>query len=262
MADNTIALIDTHCHLDMDAYAQDLDAVMARAAATGVRSVITIGIDIQSSKKALQIADRYPRVFAAVGIHPHAAEKVTEDDFRSLAGLTTHKKVVGLGEIGLDYARQYAPEDVQQYIFSRQLKLAKKLSLPVIIHDREAHEDTLLLLNKYAPYPAGGVMHCFSGDKTFAEKIIALGFFISIPGIVTFKNAASLQEVVTDLPLESMLIETDGPFLAPVPYRGKRNEPGYVIHTAEKIAELTGLDIKKIAAATTRNARSLFHLNL
>ncbi len=260
MTNNTLDLIDTHCHLDMDAYSADLDLVINRAVEAGVKTIITIGIDAASSKQAVRLARHYPPIYAAVGIHPHDAAHATEKDFRTITELATHDKVVGYGEIGLDYAKDYSPKTIQQQVFSRQLQLAKVLNLPVIIHDREAHEDTLCLLKKHAPYPAGGIMHCFSGNISFAEKIIELGFLISIPGIVTFKNADSLHEVATILPLKSMLIETDGPFLTPVPYRGKRNEPGYIIHTAQKIAELAGITLREVAEATTANAQSIFNL--
>ena len=261
MTNNTINLIDTHCHLDMDAYSADLDLVLHRAAHAGVGTIVTIGIDAASSKQAVRLAERYAQVYAAVGIHPHDAANATEEDFRTMTELATHKEVVGYGEIGLDYAKNYSPKTIQQQIFSRQLQLARELNLPVIIHDREAHKDTLCLLKEHAPYPAGGIMHCFSGDMSFAEKIMELGFLISIPGIVTFKNAHSLHEVAATLPLESMLIETDGPFLTPAPYRGKRNEPGYIIHTARKIADLAGVTLQEVAAATTANAQSIFKLN-
>ncbi len=259
--DNSINLTDTHCHLDMDAYGADLDLVLSRAASAGVGTIVTIGIDAESSKQAVRIADRHAHVYAAIGIHPHDAARAAEEDFQTITELATHKKVVAYGEIGLDYAKNYSPKTIQQQIFSRQLHLAKKLNLPVIIHDREAHEDTLCLLREHAPYPAGGIMHCFSGDMFFAEKIMELGFFISIPGIVTFKNAYSLHEVAAAIPLAAMLIETDGPFLTPVPYRGKRNEPAFIVYTAQKIADLAGVSLQEVATATTANARSIFHFN-
>lgn len=261
MTENTRAFIDTHCHLDMEDYRQDLDSVLARATKSGVKTIITIGIDVPSSIKAVRLAESYSQVYAAVGIHPHDVANAAEDDFHTLARLAKHDKVIGYGEIGLDYARQYSPEDLQQKVFSRQLELAKELDLPVIIHDRDAHADTLRLLQKHAPFPSGGVMHCFSGDEAFANRLIELGFFISIPGIVTFKNAHFLHQVVATLPFQSMLIETDGPFLAPVPYRGKRNEPSYILHTAERIAQLAGVPLDEVAAATTKNAQTLFKLN-
>ncbi len=261
MTKTTINLTDTHCHLDMDAYSADLDLVLDRAANAGVDAVVTIGIDAKSSQQAVLLAQRYTRVYAAVGIHPHDAANTTEEDFKTIMELASQKKVVGYGEIGLDYAKKYSPKTIQQQVFSRQLQMAVELNLPVIIHDREAHEDTLCLLKEHAPYPAGGIMHCFSGDMSFAEKVLELGFFISIPGIVTFKNAASLHEVAATIPLTAMLIETDGPFLTPVPFRGKRNEPAFIVYTAQKIADLAGISLQEVAAATTANAQSIFHFN-
>ena len=255
-----ISLIDTHCHLDMDAYREDLDAVVDRAAQAGISSIVTIGIDLESSRKAIDIAARHKSVYATIGIHPHDAEQATENDLIQLVELATHEKVVGYGEIGLDYAKLYSPKKRQQEIFHQQLALAKRLQLPVIIHDRDAHEDTLNILQEHAPFPRGGILHCFSGDLDFAKKILELKFYISIPGIVTFKNAMALQEVAEKIPLESMLLETDGPFLAPVPFRGKRNEPAYVRHTAEKVAELRQIAIADLAEVTSANARNIFAL--
>ena len=256
----TISLIDTHCHLDMDSYRDDLEAVLDRATQAGISSAITIGIDLESSRRAIAIAEQHPSVYATVGIHPHDAQQATEKQLEKLTELATHEKVVGYGEIGLDYAKLYAPKERQIAIFQQQVMLAKELELPVIIHDRDAHEDTLAILLQHAPYPRGGILHCFSGDLDFAQKIIELGFYISIPGIVTFKNARSLREVATKIPLETMLLETDGPFLAPVPFRGKRNEPAYLRHTAEKVAELRQISLPELASVTSANARNIFSL--
>jgi len=255
-----IEFFDTHCHLDMSSYAQDLDTVLQLAIQAGVQTINTIGIDRASSEQAVQLAEQYPNVYASVGIHPHDATSATEDDLETIVALGSHARVIGYGEIGLDYYRKGAATDRQQQIFSRQLELAKELQLPVIIHDRDAHADTLRILKKHAPFPDGGILHCFSGDIDFARQIMALGFFISIPGIVTFKNAKALQTVATELPLEAMLLETDGPFLAPVPYRGKRNTPAFLLHTAEKIAELRKTNLAEIAVQTSKNAKALFKL--
>jgi len=255
-----ISLIDSHCHLDMEAYENDLDEIINKALLAGISNIITIGINKASSEKAVQLAEQYSSVYAAVGVHPHDASKVSENDFAAIARLAAHERVVGYGEIGLDYAKLYAPKNIQQKIFSRQLAMAKELKLPVIIHDREAHEDTLKILKQHAPFAAGGVMHCFSGDTEFAQQMVEIGFYISIPGIVTFKNAKALQKVVCELPLESMLVETDGPFLAPVPKRGKRNMPVFLLYTAEKIAELRSTTLAVVANQTTINTRTLFRL--
>lgn len=257
-------LIDTHCHLDMDAYADDLAAVIRSAAACGVDGIIAVGIDLDSSKQAAAIARRFPGVWATAGIHPHNAADAGPAQYAELAGLAADKanKVVGYGEIGLDYARNYAPAEVQQKAFSAQLGLARELGLPVIIHDRDAHEDTLRLLRENGPFPAGGVMHCFSGDSELARQVMDLGFYVSIPGIVTFGKSAVLQQVARDIPLTRMLLETDGPFLAPAPFRGKSNRPEYLLYTAQKIAELRGIPLVEVARQTSRNAIALFHLNL
>jgi TatD DNase family protein len=259
-SDQNLQFIDTHCHLDMENYENDRDKVIDRALQAGISKIITIGIDAASSQRAVRLAEKYPSVYAAIGVHPHDAAQVTKNDFKIIERLALHKKVVGYGEIGLDYAKLYSAKDIQQQVFSRQLSMAKELGLPVIIHDRDAHNDTLRILKQHFPFPAGGVMHCFSGDIAFADKVMELGFFISIPGIVTFKNATSLQQVACVMPLQSMLMETDGPFLAPVPYRGKRNVPEFLLHTARKIAELRKTTLTEIAETTTANANTLFPL--
>jgi TatD DNase family protein len=253
-------LIDTHCHLDMREYNADLSGVLARSREVGVTHIVTIGIDLDSSLRAIEIAERYPDVSAAVGIHPHSVGSVTKEEYRRLIEMAAHPKVVGYGEIGLDYVKKYAPVEDQRDHFARQLSVAKELGLPVILHDREAHNDVLHILKELQPFPAGGVMHCYSGDYLLAEEVLALGFHISIPGIVTFKNAAVLQEVAARIPLSAMLLETDGPYLAPMPNRGKRNEPAFLIYIAQKIAELRSCSLAEVCRQTTENARSLFRL--
>lgn len=255
-----VELIDTHCHLDMEAYHADLDQVLLSAESHGVRRVITIGIDDSSSRQALRLADRYTNVFATIGVHPHDAQQATPDVLAELADLASHPSVVGYGEIGLDYAKQYAPRDVQRKVFAEQLHLAKELNLPVVIHDRDAHDDVLGLLRDSGPFPKGGVMHCFSGDIRLARTMIELGFFISIPGIVTFANARALHEVARTIDLAFLLLETDGPFLAPVPFRGKRNEPKLLLYTAQMVAQLRQISLAEVAEMTTANAIRLFQL--
>jgi TatD DNase family protein len=242
----------------MDAYGDDCDAVIGRAETAGVRNIMTIGIDLASSKAALDLARKYPAIFCAVGVHPHAAaDPYSDAEFVSLA---QNKEVRAIGEIGLDYAKDYAPKEAQISLFRQQLQLAKDLNLPVIIHDREAHQDTMAILHDFAPFPAGGVMHCFSGDSLLAQEVIALGFYISVPGVVTFNKAEMLQEAVRQVSLDSLIIETDGPFLTPVPYRGKRNEPAYVLYTAQKVAELKGISLAETLRQTTINTQNLFGL--
>jgi TatD DNase family protein len=254
------SLVDTHCHLDMADYQADLEEVVATARRCGVTRIITIGIDLASSRRAVELAAQYEGVYASIGIHPHDAAAADEAVFRQLVELAVKPKVVGFGEIGLDYAKKYAPVDVQLAVFARQLDLAKELRLPLIIHDREAHEDTLRLLRDKGPFPAGGVMHCFSGDTNLARQVLELNFYLSIPGVVTFKKAEAMQQVVREVPIDRLLLETDGPFLAPVPFRGKCNRPEYLLHTAAAVATLKGLSLDEIARQTTLNAEKLFSL--
>jgi TatD DNase family protein len=241
-------------------YQADLDEVIAAAHHCGVTRIITIGIDLASSRRAIEVAGQYEGVYATVGIHPHDAAVADEEVFQQLAELAALPKVVGIGEIGLDYAKKYTPIDVQLAAFARQLDIAKAVNLPVIIHDREAHADTLRLLQENGPFPAGGVMHCFSGDAELARQVLELGFYLSIPGIVTFPNASIMREAVQAIPLEWLLLETDGPFLSPVPFRGKRNLPEYLLKTAAAVAELKGVSFDEIARQTTSNAEKLFSL--
>ncbi|PIE58562.1 MAG: hydrolase TatD [Desulfobulbus propionicus] len=258
--DPATVFTDTHCHLDMAAYEEDRAEVIRQAREDHVTTLITIGIDLDSSTRAVALTDDFEGVFAAVGIHPHEAATATPETLHQIKQLAKKPRVVGYGEIGLDYAKKYSPVKTQQKACLKQLILADELGLPVIIHDRDAHDDILRLLQAQAPFPAAGVMHCFSGDWAFARNILDLGFYISIPGIVTFKNARKLHEVARKTPLDRLLVETDGPFLAPVPYRGKRNTPSLLLYTAQKIAELRNISLRDIAAATTRNAQTLFRL--
>ncbi|MCI5221402.1 MAG: TatD family deoxyribonuclease [Candidatus Electrothrix sp. AR4] len=254
------SLIDSHCHLDMEAYQDDLEEIIASAERCGIKKIITIGIDLASSRRAVDLAETYSGVYAAVGMHPHSAEEADEAVYLQLSELAASEKVVAYGEVGLDYAKKYAPIDRQLREFAKQLDLAKELDLPIIIHDRDAHEDTLKMIREKGPFPAGGVMHCFSGDSTFARQVLEQGLYISIPGIVTFKNAAEMQKVVREIPLERMLLETDGPFLAPVPWRGKRNRPDYLLYTAAMVAELRDISLDEVARQTELNTREIFSL--
>jgi TatD DNase family protein len=254
-------LVDTHCHLDMADYGHDLEGVLLKATRVGVATVITIGIDLESSRRAVALAEAHDGVFAAVGIHPHNVQGVGPPDYEEIRGLAAHPKVVAYGEIGMDLVKEYAPAELQLVHFRQQLVLAKELGLPVIIHDREAHEPIMSVLREEAPFPAGGVMHCFSGDGDLAREVTGFGFYISVPGVLTFGKAAMLQEVVKETDLAWLLLETDGPFLTPAPMRGKRNEPAYLAYTAQKMAELKGIELSEVARRTTINARKLFGLN-
>ena len=256
---STHALIDSHCHLDMNEYRDDLDLVLERAATHGVKGVVTIGIDLASSQAAVAIAKNYHGVRATIGIHPHDAGKSTRRDLEDLAELAAEPEVVAYGEIGLDYVKQYSDVDVQRALFLEQLNLAKELQLPVVIHDREAHEDCLKYIRAAGPFEHGGIMHCFSGDMEYARKLMDCNFHISIPGIITYKKADQMQGVAKQVPLERLLVETDGPFLAPVPYRGKRNEPLFTLYTAQAIADIRQTSLEEIAVSTTKNCCELFN---
>lgn len=253
-------VIDSHCHLDMKAYREDCQAVIKRSLAAGVKKIMTIGIDLESSKAALQLAREYPEVFCSVGVHPHNVQEITDQDYEEIANLSGDPKVKAYGEIGLDYFKGYASKEIQLEHFRRQVDLAKDLSLPLIIHDRDAHDDVMKILQHAAPFENGGVMHCFSGDTILAQEVLDLGFYISIPGVVTFKKAQSLQEVVREVPLSSLILETDGPFLSPDPWRGHRNEPVYVLYTALKVAQLKSITLDEVAMQTTANTIELFGL--
>ncbi|MFO7761199.1 MAG: TatD family hydrolase [Thermodesulfobacteriota bacterium] len=258
---NGYSLVDTHCHLDMKPFKPDLDKVISRAAKAGVTKIITIGIDPASSRKAVELAGQYSGVYASIGIHPHHAGDFSPEIADTFKVLAQNSKVIGYGEIGMDLVKNYSPENVQKKAFEKQIKLATELGLPIIIHDRETHEIIYNTLKERSPLPAGGIIHCYSGDAAWAEKFMELGFFISIPGVVTFKKAEDLREAVRQIPLSCLLVETDGPFLAPEPYRDKRNEPVYVLYTARKVAEIKGITLEEVAEITTANAHKLFKLD-
>lgn len=257
-------LIDTHCHLDFPDYRRDYREVLQRARRAGVTAVVTVGIDLATSRQAVALAaagdDENPAIHATVGVHPNHVKELQDGDYRRLRELAADPEVVAYGEIGLDYVKEYSPAPLQRQHFAAQVELGRELGLPLIIHDREAHADTLAILRQAGSLPAGGVMHCFSGDAALAEEVLALGFYISIPGVVTFKNAEKLREAVAVVPLDRLLLETDGPFLAPVPFRGKRNEPAYLTHIADRVAAGKGVSPQEVASQTTANARRLFNL--
>lgn len=254
-------LIDTHCHLDFGHFGSDLPQVLERARQAGVSQLITIGIDIAGSAAAVTLAESHPQVFATVGIHPHNARRLSPEEIDGLLRLGRGEKVVAYGEIGLDFFRDRQPRSLQMICFSEQLGLARQLNLPVVVHDREAHQEVLQVLRAERAWETGGtVLHCFSGDWAFARQCLDLGCRISIAGPVTFANAPQLQEVARRCPLDRIVLETDAPFLAPVPQRGKRNEPAFLVHTAEQVALLRGLPVSEVSRQTTRNAREFFGL--
>ncbi len=251
-------LIDSHAHLEMKDFDRDRARVIERAQEAGIAHIITVATTLPDARKALAIAEKFEPVYLAVGIHPHEVKDIGKKDYDELRALAKEKKVVGFGEIGLDFYRNYSPRDVQISRFRELLRLGKDLGLPIIIHDRDAHEETLKIITEETNGHWKGVWHCFSGDVVLAREIVKLGFFLSIPGTVTFPKSTTQQEVVQRIPLEKMLLETDCPYLAPEPYRGKRNEPAYIRRTAEKIASLKKLSFDDVARITTINAKKLF----
>lgn len=254
-------LIDSHSHLDDDAFAEDRDAVVARAEAAGVGAVINPGCDLASSRLAVDLSRQYPIVHAAVGFHPENCAGTTPADLDAVRGLAAAPEVVAIGEIGLDYHwEDNPPRAKQQEVFVAQLALAGELGLPAIIHDRDAHGDALALVRSHFNREAGGVFHCYSGSVETARALLDLGFYLGFDGPITFKNNKKSPAVVAYAPLDRLLIETDAPYMAPVPLRGRRNEPAFVTHVAEKMAAIKDLPLEAVARATTANAKRLFHL--
>ena len=259
-------LIDTHCHLNFDSYDGDREAVLQRAADVGVTRIIIPSVDLVTGQEGLDLAERYAGVYAAAGLHPNSTANFTEADLALISAQAAHPKVVAIGEIGLDYHWDESPKAMQHRAFEAQLALAAQLELPVIIHNREASDDVLPILEAWAATlpPAlkerPGVLHSFSASASMADRALAINFYLGFTGPVTYKNADELRRVALSTPLERMLVETDAPFLTPVPHRGKRNEPAYIPLIADRIAALRGLALDEFAAATTANAVRLFRL--
>jgi len=257
-------LADTHCHLNLSAFDADRQEVLQRARTAGVAAILVPGIDIASSRDAVTLAEKELGVFAAVGIHPHDSAGWSPQAEDALVALAANRRVVALGEIGLDYYRDYAPGEVQRKAFSRQLELAADLERPVVIHQRDSLDDVLSILSDWVktlpPSLTGraGVLHAFSGDSKDAEEAIQLGFYLGIGGPVTFRKADRIKKVVADVDLDHLLLETDAPYLAPHPMRGKRNEPGYLTYTAEAVAAIQSATLDDVLHATARNANHLF----
>lgn len=251
-------LVDTHAHLDFPELSGDLDGVFQRCRTARVAVIVTIGIDEKTSRKAVELSRRYPQVYATVGLHPHGARRLSDSDVDTFARLASEPKVVALGEMGLDFYRDRQPRPVQRACLEQQLELAVYCRKPAVFHIRDAHEDFLKITAPFAARLRPSVLHCFSGDWDIAARCLDLGFYLSIPGTVTYKNAQEQQRVVRLAPLDRLLVETDAPYLTPVPFRGKPNEPSYVRYTAEKIAELRGCSLEEVAWATTKNAKRVF----
>lgn len=251
-------LIDSHAHLEMKEFDHDRDAVIGRASQAGVDLIITVGTNMSLSRKAVSLASKYENIYATVGIHPHDVAKISNKTYDDIKELSCQKKVVAYGEIGLDFFRNISPRTLQIEKFDEQLQLALELNLPVIIHDRDAHEQTLRIVKSSGI--RHGVFHCFSGDRVMAGRCLDLGFYLSIPGVVTFDKAKTLQEVVRYVPLSSLLVETDCPYLTPTPHRGERNEPAYIVETVKKVAEIKGLTPEEVSTLTAQNTKDLFRL--
>jgi len=249
-------LIDTHCHLDFPQFKKDFSAVLERAEEVGISKILNPGCNLATSHGAVCLANKFDCIFAAVGVHPHDADEISTTNLQVLAELAKNPKVLAIGEIGLDYFRLKNKTSVQKNAFRQQLELAEKLQKPVIIHAREADNDVLEILDEFPGVQ--GVCHCFGGDWQLAQKVLAREFFLGFTGIVTFPSAENLREVIRQMPLEKILIETDAPFLAPQKFRGFRCEPAFVREVATKIAELKKLSLDEIAVATAKNAIKLF----
>ncbi|MFN7253041.1 MAG: TatD family hydrolase [Anaerobacillus sp.] len=251
-------LFDTHAHLNADQFEEDVADVIRRAQVEGVSNIVVVGFDEKTIKGALRLAEEYDFIYAAVGWHPVDAIDMKDEHIAWLEELASHPKVVALGEMGLDYYWDKSPKDIQKEVFRRQIQLAKKVKLPIIIHNRDAHEDIVKILKEENASEVGGIMHCFAGSYEIAKQCIDMNFYISFGGPVTFKNAKRPKEVVKNLPLDRLLIETDCPYLAPHPYRGKRNEPSYVKLVAETIAEIKEMTYEEVVEITNQNAKKLF----
>lgn len=253
-------LFDTHAHLNAEEYRDDLPEVIARAQAAGVTNMNIVGFDHPTIEKAMELIDRYDFLYASVGWHPVDAIDMTEADLDWIESLTEHPKVVALGEMGLDYHWDKSPKNIQKEVLRQQIRLAKKVHLPIIIHNREATADLLEIFKEEGADQVGGIMHCFSGSPEIARECINMNFYISLGGTLTFKNAKRPKEVAAEIPLDKLLIETDCPYLTPEPNRGKRNEPSYVKFVAEEIARIKGLTYEEVAKATMQNAKNCFSI--
>lgn len=253
-------IFDSHAHLDDERFDKDRDNIIATAKENGIEYILNPGADLNTSIRAVNIAGKYDNVYAAVGVHPHDVKDMDEDTIEVLKALSNKEKVVAIGEIGLDFYYDNSPRDEQRKWFRRQIELAKEVNLPIIIHDRDAHEETFKILKEYDVGSIGCVMHCYASSVEMAKEYIKMGVYISLAGPVTFKNARKTHDVAREIPLEWLLVETDSPYLTPEPYRGKRNQPAHVRLVAEKIAQAKGITLEEVARQTTLNAKKLFRI--
>lgn len=251
-------IIDSHVHLDDKRFNRDRDLLIKSLEKNGVELAINIGADLKTSIASASLADKYENIYAAVGVHPHSAKEMDESTIEILRSFASREKVVAIGEIGLDFFRDLSPRDVQRKWFKEQIKLAKEVNLPIVVHSRDSDQEVFDILKEAQDGSLRGVFHCFSGSVEMARELIKLGFYISLAGPVTFKNARVPKEVAKAVPLDKLLIETDSPYLTPEPYRGKRNEPIFTKYVAAEIAELRGISYEELAKATNRNTKRLF----
>ncbi|PLS15108.1 hydrolase TatD [Bacillus sp. M6-12] len=254
-------LFDTHAHLNAQQYEEDLEQVIERARKEGVSNIVVVGFDQPTITSAMELTEKYEFIYACVGWHPVDAIDMTDDDLKWIEDLASHPKVVAIGEMGLDYHWDKSPKEIQKEVFRKQIRLAKKVNLPIMIHNREATADIVEILKEENAAEVGGIMHCFSGSAETALECVEMNFYISLGGPVTFKNAKKPKEVAAAVPFDRLLIETDCPYLTPHPHRGKRNEPGYVKLVAEQIAEIKNVSFEEVAAVTTANAKKLFGIS-
>lgn len=253
-------LFDTHAHLDDDRFDEDRKQVIEQCKAEGIELIMNAGSNLSTSLKSIELAKEYDFIYASVGVHPHDAKSMDANTIDVLKDLAANSKVKAIGEIGLDYHYDFSPRDAQKQRFMEQIDLAKQLKLPIIVHDRESHGDMMEIFKKMDVKNMGGVLHSFSGSVETARECLKLGFYLSISGPITFKNAVKNVEVVKEIPLDMLLIETDSPYLTPVPYRGQRNYPGYVRYVAQKVAEIKGISFEEVAKKTMENGRRLFDI--
>lgn len=254
-------LFDTHVHLNATQFEEDREEVIKRAFAAGVTHLVVVGFDRETIPLAIEIAEQYETIYAAVGWHPVDAIDMTDEDLAWIEELSAHPKVVAIGEMGLDYHWDKSPKDVQKEVFRKQIRLAKKVNMPIIVHNREATADIIAILQEENAKEIGGIMHCYNDTVDYLQACLDMNFYISLGGPVTFKNAKAPKEVAVEVPLDRLLVETDAPFLAPHPNRGKRNEPSYVTLVAEKIAELREISVEELGKVTTENARRFFQID-
>ena len=252
-----LEIFDSHAHYDADQFNDDRDGLLSSFENKGICGIINAADSIKSCQESIKLAEKHPFIWAAVGVHPHNVQKAAKDSINILRGLAQHERVVAIGEIGLDYHYDFSPRDIQKSWFSEQLALACELDMPVVIHDREAHNDTMELLKKYKPK---GVVHCYSGSLEMAKELVSMGFYLGFTGVITFHNAAKLALAAEWIPLDRMLIETDCPYMSPEPYRGRRNDSTYLTYVVQKIAQIRNKTPEEIAKITAINARTLYNI--